>query len=358
MAKRILIVLIAGLLFGCQKDNILQEVEIEKKTVWKPLSQSNSTAPALMNSHTTNNYLFVMGYSGFMSMSGDTLDDGTTSESEYQPIQSTLPAEVKFPITDYFYAYPGNTDNIFIRLNLNQPHNLFWQIRLLEVDSTFKNFYYIKSPTKPSMLINQANQLLVPYYDQSGTSRLLLVNIEVYLIGGFIYASIVDRKVISLARILQFPSSFYSVGNNFYIDSREGFYKVNTQGELSLLLSRPSISSLLQVGSDIYGVSPQKLYKSTDDGNTWNEVASVADHHIYNYTVIDNKIVAYRGITGEVFEATFSPNGIALRELENDGIGTKYLTSLNAVKGRVYVTTFTGLYYRDLKGFFDDKKQD
>ena len=133
---------------------------------------------------------------------------------------------------------------------------------------------------------------------------------------------------------------------------------MNAQGEISTVLPNAHTSTMIQIGQDIYSVGVRKLYKSTDDGNTWNEVTPVNDRVVYRYKMIGDKVVAYHRTRGEIFEATFSSNGIALRELENDGIEHEYFTSLATLKGKVYITTFTGMYWRDLDGFFDDKKKE
>lgn len=367
MIKRMLLVLLtAGMLWACQKEKVVlkeieKQVEVEKQYAWKLSSKPSGGSSAYVNTHTTQDRLFALGHQGFLTTTGDTLAEGWFANVDFYPIISyNAPPEVKFPIADKFYAY-SSYSNVLIKPTANFVSGTAASIYMPDIDSTFRSFYYLANTSAGlSMVINNANQLLIPYYAEgSNDPKLLLASIGVKPDNGLDYINVLTTKVIDLPRGTStlFPRNFQSVGSDFYFTD-DNLYKVNSQGELSIVLPNERVSSFVQVGNDLYAIGLNKLYKSVDTGGTWSKVTPLGnDLWIYNYTTIDGKIIAYRGMTSQLFEATFSSNGIALRELENDGISNEYFNSFSVFKGRVYVTTFTGMYYRDLKSFFDDKKK-
>ena len=362
--KKILIVIGIFLLLGCEKEKIIEKL-IEKEYAWTLHPNLKANHAVLLNSHATEDHFFAVGYNTFTSMVSDSLvhpdSFGNNSNMVTYGSHGGVLSETKILIEDDFFAYQSVYGALVITPNLNPITSGTWTyLRMKDIDSTFQGFYYVHSSRGDGLAVNDKKQLLVPYVSKYSTPNLLLLDLKRNTDDPWLVRIDTARnQKITIPRIAYDvrPSSFHSVGDNFYFSHRHT-YRVSSDGELKVVLDNISITDFIKDGTNIYGIGYGKLYKSIDDGISWSEVQNLKayDFDLMDYSKVDNKIIAYHR-NGQILELALGPTGIEQsRELENDGLQGKYITSVTEFQGKVYVTTYTGLYYRKLEDFFKDKK--
>ncbi|OJJ20150.1 hypothetical protein BKI52_16900 [marine bacterium AO1-C] len=366
--KRIFIVIGIFLLLGCEKEKIVEKL-IEKEYAWTlhPNPDLKANQAILLNSYATEDYFFAVGYNTFTSMVSDSLVHpdafGNNSNMVTYGSHRGVLSETKILIDDDFFAYQSVYGALVIHPNLNPITSGTWTyLRMEDIDSTFKRFYYVPSSLGNGLVVNDKKQLLVPYVGKQATPTLLLLDLKPNTDDLRLVRIDTSRtQKITIPRVSHaiLPGSFHSIGNNFYF-SFYHTYRLNSNGEIKVVLDNISISDFVKDGANIYGIGYGKLYKSIDDGINWSEVQNLQayDFELMDYSKVGDKIIAYYKY-GQIFELTFGPTGIEQsRELENDGLQGKYITSVTEFQGKVYVTTYSGLYYRNIDDFFKDKKKD
>lgn len=77
-----------------------------------------------------------------------------------------------------------------------------------------------------------------------------------------------------------------------------------------------------------------------------------------NYKKIDDKIIGY--CNSQIFELNIKIDAnkyeLSLTELDNDGLEGKIITSVSKFDNKIYLTSFSGVYYKDYDDFFVKKE--
>ena len=93
---------------------------------------------------------------------------------------------------------------------------------------------------------------------------------------------------------------------------------------------------------------------STDNGFNWNRVSTAEQETAYlNYSVIAGRVVGYW--KSQLWEFSLKKDGYTTVELDNDGLNGKIITSVSGYKDKVYVTTLSGVYYKNTTDLFQEK---
>jgi len=364
MLQKIFLALLVLFLLGCTTKEQIIEIEIEKEVErqyqWQRQAGIDFDSEVLTNSYATEDYFFAMGYTKFISTVKDSLwHPHIDNQSNFTIFRNLrLVSNTKFPMAAYYYVYnnPSGSE-VAIAPNFRGATKF---LRMLEVDPAFSGFYSSVIPFSLHIVSNNANQLLIPYrHSISATPRLLLVEVVRNVHDG---TTIMDTGQISIIELPKEmagvnPDHLTAIKNHFYF-SYGDTYRVDTNGDLSMILEGVALTYFIPVGNTIYGMSAEnKLYQSTDEGKTWREIGDnirfPGTSHLH-YTTIAGKTVAYNGV-GKIYDVSFLPGEVTYRELENDGIQHTRITSVTEFQGKVYVTTLAGLYTREVQHFFEGK---
>ena len=370
MFQKIIFVLFVLFLLGCTKEEIIEK-EVEKQYQWQRQAGLDFDNAVLANGYATKDHFFAMGYTQFISLVKDGLshpDASNGSNLAIYPSQTRLMSTVQFPITGHYHAYTHPSDStvaIVPNANPTTPGTTKY-LRMPEIDPAFRGFDYAPPYFALSMVINQANQLLIPYQGDTGSNlRLLLVEVLQQAQEGATTMDVGQTKIIEIPfkdGIFHVHLGHLTAVNNHFYFSHHDTYRVDANGELSTVLEGVSLTSFIPVGNTIYGLSFwNKLYESTDEGKTWRQIEEdirLPNSVIMQYTTIAGRHIAYSSVLGEVYEVNLLPSGVTFRELENGGIKRKRITSITEFQGRVYATTLSGLYSCEVERFFESKTED
>ena len=116
---------------------------------------------------------------------------------------------------------------------------------------------------------------------------------------------------------------------------------------------------MFEVEDKLYGLtfrfSESKLYES-ENGLSWNYLGILDNSfRLLNYSTVDGKTIAY--YYSQIFQIERSDSGFDIKELSVEGLFGHRITSITEFKGRVYVTTLSGVFYKDLEDFWIEKEE-
>ena len=105
----------------------------------------------------------------------------------------------------------------------------------------------------------------------------------------------------------------------------------------------------------LIGFGANNIFSSSDNGLTWIKggetpwlIASV------NFAKIDGKIIGYR--YAQLWEVSTTETSFNFKELDNDGLDGKMITSVSEFDDKVFITSLSGVYRRPSDEFFTYKE--
>jgi hypothetical protein len=158
----------------------------------------------------------------------------------------------------------------------------------------------------------------------------------------------------------------YSFFNKFFILLSDQFYRVDTSGNVKSFGSQPISSTsggilrMFRIRNNLFAIcysnTIYSIIVSTDFGETWSIFANNVDPNFANLTFenVDGNLYAY--YMSHIFKFSLSGNSLNYVELDNDGLETNQITGINKAGKCAFVSTLSGLYYRDTTSFETPKK--
>ena len=158
-----------------------------------------------------------------------------------------------------------------------------------------------------------------------------------------------------------FSDAYYG---KFFLYYANQFYRIDTLGNVKKFGHRPvlgigngGVSQMFKLDNYLFTVSLDNWFVSHDEGETWS-LYTKAFGTIYpslKFINIGNELYATHG--SQIWRVTLSGDNLNYRELDNTGLPvTTQITSLNKVGKYAFMTTLSGLYYRDTVSFNSLKK--
>jgi len=360
MKKLIILLILPIIVFGCEDEKVVIK-EVDKKYNWTAHEDFQYDQVIQMNSFSTPDRLFTLGMASFSSLVSDSLNHPALpfggSVCHYSN-WFDQPSNKKLPIsTNFFISYSESAGFIGFIPTMNPVDgNAIVNITLSKLDPTFTSFQLIHYYRGEAMAINNNNQALIPYKSTNNDfpQKLLLVNIRVKD-EGIIRLDTISTKILNIPDKDEYNViSLQSLNDNFYITMNSKTYRVNPAGEIQTVTDN-RLYSIVESNNVLYGIGHEFIFSSTDSGLTWSKGYSIPfEYSMLRYTKVNNKIIAYRN--SQLFEITLTQDSIKARELDNDGLIGKTITSVSGFGSKVYVTSFSGLYSKATNSFFTDKK--
>ncbi len=155
----------------------------------------------------------------------------------------------------------------------------------------------------------------------------------------------------------------FSYFNKFFLNLSNQFFRVDTLGNVKAFGYSPvstsfgGVSKMFSYNNYLFAQTNSDLLVSTDFGETWSLYLSLPPGSPYlslTYQNVGNELYAY--FMSQLWKVTMSGNSLTYTELDNDGLKTNQITSINKVGKYSFVSTLSGLYYRDTATFITPKK--
>lgn len=354
------LLLVTMLLIACEKEKIVIR-EVEKVYNWKQHPAFQYALVTQLNSFETADFLFILGPNNFSRIAAAGVQDpldaaingGNVSHIENQWKQPLS----KTPVgRDFFVGLNSANSQVSLTQTLN-PANGANNFKFSDIDNTFSRFYTVHYADGETLAINDKSQVLIPYEaDEFGGIKLLFIETEITLPGqAWLRIDTVRTKIIelhyphfrSLRNIQPVADAFFVAGNDFT-------FRIDSNGEKALVLDK-TLFHIVKKDNLMYGFGYRHMYTSTDHGLTWTQRYEISSNisMLTNITKVSGRIVGYR--YAQVFEFNPGVSELEIRELDNDGLDGKLITSISAFQDSVYVTSLAGVFYKSLDEFFVDK---
>lgn len=349
------------LIIGCKKERIV-EVEVEKNYNWKSHPDFIYDDVVQMNSHATNENLFFLGYNSFSVISNDYSNNTDVSSGEntlHYLNRYDQPSEEKLPICDdYFVSYNNSGWVSFIPTENPVYGSTSVLVEINEIDSTFSNFDLLRYNYGECIAINNLKQALVPYNsikDSHVTIKLALIDIKKELLGDT-YLDTIRTKIITIPDYPQYNViALACIDSYFFVTTYSKVYRIDNSGNIVEILDK-RLNRIIDFSEKYYGIGDENIYISNDNGLTWEQGYSVQfELRLITFTKIDDRIIGYR--YGQLWEFLINDTEITSRELDNDGLEGKSITSVSKFNGKVYLSTMSGVFYKSIDKFFNSKTE-
>lgn len=341
------LIVLASLFSSCEKE------EVEKEYRWKKHENFVYTETAVLNSFATNDYLYMIGRS-FYSLTDESNNSAVGGNVINYSLDGAFNVNYKMAINDLFYV---NASNDYIAIVPTK--NPTFARTDLRIPMNEKNFNYFELPyysSSNAICINSNNQVAIPYRSYSGNNY-----INYYLVDVKVTHNSEDIIDTIKTRTINFPNEYVVMHNFSYKDYfiatlSDNTYKIYSNGT-SRKISDNRFDKIFQKGDTLFGVNTRaELFISSDDGENWQKKFDLpSEFQILNYYLIDNQIIATH--CAQLFHITINNQIMAIKEIDNDGLINNFITSVAKFKNKIYVTTLSGVYYRQAKDFFTYKEK-
>jgi hypothetical protein len=348
------------MIIGCEKEKIVEVIK-EKEYNWISHDDFQYNDVVQMNSYSTKDRLFFLGYSSFSSLVPDSISHpdlpfgGNVSHYDNWYEQ---PSEKKLPIcADYFISYNQLNGWVAFIPTMNPvTSETSVSINLKFIDSTYAYFDLLHFSSGECIAINEQKQALIPYVsfvDSKTILKLALVDIKTELIYN-VKLDTIQTKILSITDDYQYNViALESIGDYFFLTTNSKVYRIDNLGNIENVLET-RLNKIIESSGTLYGFGRDNIYISSNKGLTWNIGYSVQyDYSLLNYTKIDNKIIGYR--YGQLWDISVSEKELIAKELDNDGLDGISITSVSKFDGKVYLSTLSGVYYKLADEFIDYK---
>ena len=217
-----------------------------------------------------------------------------------------------------------------------------------KVDPGFQGFDFPHFSRSQAMAINSRNQCLIPYVTEGHWNLLLAdVTLRANEIVDTLQTQIYSQPNVSFGwtRLNVFDDVFY-------VSRLNGTYRIDATREMRQVTD-VGFYRMFEVDDTLYGLDFDELYAS-QDGITWAFIGNLDPvFSELKFTKIENKTIAFRFSQIWIVEET--AEGFNITELDNEGLFGHQINSIAVFNGKVYLSTFSGVFSKDLEDFFEEK---
>ncbi len=362
MIKKIVIFsMIAFMAMSCTKSDTSTTDYIYEghKYSWREDWRFSANAGVIVNSFASDTKLNLS-----LSNRWATLDKNdkyaVTTKFEHYLNYST---KRKIPITEKIFAFYSDKQQV---LSINST-GFLWaetlpEFHLPTYDSEFLslNDDYI-GRKNTFMAISDDMYCLVPYLTTSYQPKFFIIKPDYHWQHGAVHldantdsaiVKTVSPAVPPNASSVYFITSYYHA---FFVNLGHELFHIDSLGLVKKVLDK-DIHQMVQLSDSLvaFGTNNQ-TYLSVDQGNTWQAFLNIPETNFigttaadYNFERINQHIIAYpKHNTGKLYHVYIKDNMFRADTIASDGVDKKNITSIAAFNNKVYVTTLSGLFYKD-----------
>ena len=359
-----LLILISIFSLSCQEETVTEY--IEKPAAWTQHSEIEHIEKYMLNGSVLNDELHLIGRNIFTRI--DTSNQAISSiwaGYDYQNIKIPM-SDILMLTTENnnktgymeFVYIPGLIEDGYPKANI--------RVRLADIDTSFVKFDYFNAIQNITFgAYNNKNQLLIPYEGSADHFSFMLISFDIDDSPNLDsssderYINIKDSKIVNIPKVRQFSTSqfiVYATGQDFIIANNVLTAKIYSNGDYRIN-NTPDFRPVrfFELKGTLYAVNyVSNIYTSVDSGETWRATYETEQPaETFMYTVIDNRVVLSK--RSSILKLVFNEEGFTTVELENDALQGNYITSINVLNNKVYISTMSGLFYRNLSDFFTPK---
>lgn len=349
---------------GCNTDT---EKTASSDTSWQCDEYFSTRDKILLNSAVFSDSYYIAGIFKLSRFDSDSLEPDYAMYAENNRTMTSKPA-----MYDQFVMYHGGGDRLILNSakylynnNGNELHPFYDSMVLHELDSNYTENAFFTAYWYDDFIgaFNNQNQFLA--FVDDPVNNLYGVNVSFCLIDlnpvveNMFNPS--DMPCLTITPVLKrIPYTtegsvalryIGSYKDRFFAQVDGDFMIINKNGEMT---HSSGISGLVYetfcYREKIYAVtsSSSEMYVSTDEGVTWSLTGKDYTYEHAKFFILQDKLCFFRN--SRIFQTNIDTGVIA--ELDNSGLEGNEITSVNEFKGRVWITTLSGMFYKDTENFF------
>ncbi|MCC3160678.1 hypothetical protein LJ737_25805 [Hymenobacter sp. 15J16-1T3B] len=164
------------------------------------------------------------------------------------------------------------------------------------------------------------------------------------------------------ARFVQAGYFAAAYHHKFFVSMGGQFFRVDTTGRVKAFGYSPVpgtnayVTQMFTLQNRLFAVGNSTLFVSDDQGETWAPLLNLSGTNLGLLTFHNVGAALYATFQAQLWRVTLSANSLVLKELDNDGLATNQITSVNTCGKYAFVTTLAGFYYRDTASFQTPKR--
>ena len=365
--KTMILIFFTTILISCKKETIKEIVYKDKEYSWKRDLRFSGDDAILLNSFASTDKLNISAIGLWITI--DTADnyEGILNFDYYL----NYSIKRKIPITEQIFAYYWDEQKeITINSTGYQTAQYLPHFCLPKLDTAFLkiNDYYIGRKSE-FIAINDNMYCLIPYLTKSYLPGFFIIKPNSHLLNGIIHIDFnTDNATVRKIKLstdeyknsVYFMTSYY---NSFFVNLEREFYRIDTLGNSQNVLHQ-SIYQMIQISDSLiaFGIDDQ-TYLSTDHGESWKNFLKIPKKDFtesnacyHNFEVINKKIIAFPICdVGKLYQLSIKDDKFQVDTIPSDGLERQDITSISEFNGKVYVTTLSGLFYKELDKFMENK---
>lgn len=158
---------------------------------------------------------------------------------------------------------------------------------------------------------------------------------------------------------------FYSFFDNLFLVIGAKIYRIDADGKYMDVTTPANgftyVNTMFAIGNTLFAIGAgqnNSIVVSTDKGITWN-VFSTGNPDLsklvsLRYLYVGGKTIAI--YNSQMFLFTLNGNTLSYKEIDNTGLYSNYITSISQAGKQIFVTTMSGVYYKDTTNFITFKQ--
>jgi hypothetical protein len=332
---------------SCEKEKV-----IVKEPSWNPHPQFALDSKVKFNSFSANDEIYLYGPNYFSVL------DKRRQVKNYQTVLD-YPYGKKLAITKNLYVEMSLISHYMRIAKVTNPINSNFSplIDLKLYDEYFTNFNFDWYIYNQSLAINDLNQVLISVYTTTTDNKVYLYLMDVDI--SDLLLKITNFRKIAIPGVANLPGGYpnyiKAIDDFFFISTSDGTQKVYSDGTVKKVLNSRILEVFKKDGKLYAFFEPDQLYISKDNGETWEKLIGISSQVInVLYYNIGDSLTFYKG--SQLFAAKFKDSNYSVRELKNDGLEGNQITSISEFNDSVYVTSYSGVFYKSKSQFFESKK--
>ena len=262
----------------------------------------------------------------------------------------------KMPVTPQI-SLTANHEAVRIIPNSNPvlDHADFY-LHLPSLDTAFIGFGFPNFHMSNCMAVNSRNEFLVLYYTRTtpeeNTVKGLVVATATKSYGP--ESNYLDTAKTWTVDLPGYIYALYAFGEDFYVLVDAGTFKIDATRTAHRVSSK-ALYKMFRIDDQLYGLHNQELYAS-DQGDHWELVGNVDfNFGLLNYQLVEGKTIAY--YNSQLFLLEHKEGVVHFTELDNTGMESHKITSVARLGPRVYVTTLSGVFFKEYDSFLTPKEE-
>lgn len=233
-------------------------------------------------------------------------------------------------------------DALWVRLNREPFIDL--HLPFQEMDSTFSEWVHPANGyrSNPMGIFNNQKELLIVMNDIGG---LYLIFIRVEWDGDPNHLKLTSLHKFNFMQAVVYHS-MGSITENFLISLNSGTYKIFLDGSFEKIFD-DFLLNFYHWQGELFATGLHELYVSRDEGTSWELLANNFPRWAKFFNVNDKLCIYVRDCLYEL-----DLQNMLLRQIDNRGLETNQITAVCEYQDKIYVTTLSGLYYKEKSDFF------